>query len=556
MGKLNDLTIVAILFGAIYAVFLITIVILFKRSPNSNIFQNWPAMSKLHLPQSKAGLLVLVISAVCVILIVICAVMGSKDLKIVSKIDRDTTTVNNPGVSGFGNVEHFGESVDTYVPKGYGPVLDKTKVQNWINGSAGSMGLNLTPDKTAWPDGNGTPIAIPSEQFKALYGFIPPSFAYYPKGQTKNDYNETNYKTGRENCMKACSLTNCIAVQTEIPENCAQEANPTKDGNSCGSNSAFSCTLFYDNIKNADDAYWTVDNFSSGHGLSSSPGCFEATNSSCLGKKYYENNAAPIELPSKISKPSENIVTFCDSTITKTNNAGYGVRSGSCSCTNAGSCNDSNCCIMRPLLTTEYAQNKHPYYSLPINVSKTAGVLSGNYSMVVPSINYKNGSPSSCGIVGSGAGEHLVSCNGSAACGSGSDTSDCWKIDPSSCTGTPFDESSGATALANYKSHYAAAQGKNYDDLYPSCYYRQQLTVVQPVQFNCDPAVVTRGCWGSPPILYTESLTSPDNFTACSDSTAIPDSQRCQNVADKASCKGFPYSCGSSNGTSTLWVKQ
>jgi transcription termination factor NusB len=40
--------------------------------------------------------------------------------------------------------------------------------------------------------------------------------------------------------------------------------------------------------------------------------------------KYYENNAVPIELPNKISKPSENMVTFCDSSITSTNEAGYG----------------------------------------------------------------------------------------------------------------------------------------------------------------------------------------------------------------------------------------
>jgi hypothetical protein len=316
---------------------------------------------KWGFPKSKAHFLWLFVGSTLFIITLVCLVIGLDRQKIASALRRDNTTIENPAAASFGNTETFGDntsSTTTYKPIGYGPVLDKTKVQNWINGSAGAMGLNLPADKTAWPDGNGKPIAIPSEQFKSLYGFIPPSFSYYPKGQGTNDYNEINYKTGRENCMKACSLTNCTAVQTEIPENCAQEESPT-GGNSCGSNSAFSCTLFYDTINNADDAYWSIGKFSSGNGLSNSPGCFEVTGSSCLGKKYYEDSSIPIELPNTTSKPSQNIVKFCDSTVRTTNSAGYGNKSGTtCSCTNAASCNDSNCCIMRPLLTTEYVQKQ------------------------------------------------------------------------------------------------------------------------------------------------------------------------------------------------------
>jgi hypothetical protein len=202
-------------------------------------------------------------------------------------------------------------------------------------------------------------------------------------------------------------------------------------------------------------------------------------------------------------------------------------------------------------------RNNHPYYSLPINVTKAVGVSSGNYSMVVPSINYKNGTGSSCGIVGTGSNQRLVSCTGSAACGANADTADCWKVDTATCTGDPFTLSTGASALADYKANYSASNGKNYDDLYKSCYYRQQLTSVQPIQFNCDPKTVTRGCYGSPPIIYTESLTNQNNIAACSDTTAIPNSQRCQNDESKlASCKGFPYNCGTLNGTNTLWVKE
>ncbi len=569
MTEFNTLTNLAIAFGVMLAItwlFMIIFYALITREYNvPNIYKHWDRISKYpklsFLPQSKAGLTILVLTVILFAATLGCGLAGANNQKtnLGIPIDRNTTTVDNPGTSSFGNVEHFGSTTTTYKPIGYGPALDKTKVQNWINGNAGSMGLNLASGKSAWVDGNDVPIQIPTEQFKALYGFIPPSFSYYPKGQTKNDYNETNYKTGREDCMKACSLTNCTAIQTEVPENCAQETDASGTGNACGSNSAFSCTLFFDNIKNADDGYWTLDNFSSGNGLSSSPGCFEVTGTSCLGKKYYEASAVPVELPNKISKPSQNIVTFCDSNVTSTNNAGYGNKSGSTSCSCTGTnCNDTNCCVMRPLLTTEYVQNKYPYYSLPINISKVTDDASGDYSMVVPSINYKNGTPSACGIVGSGVSQHLVSCTGSAACGSNSDTTDCWKVDTNSCSGDPFDMSTGASALSNYKAHYADSKGKNYDDLYPSCYYRQKLTVVQPVQFNCDSKTVTRGCWGSPSIIYTESLSSPNNFVACSDTTAIPNTQRCQNGTSSslASCEGFPYSCGSNNGTSTLWVKQ
>ena len=80
------------------------------------------------------------------------------------------------------------------------------------------------------------------------------------------DYNATNYESGRENCMKACSYTNCIAVQTEVPENCSQETSPTGSGDACGSNAGFSCTLFYNNIQDADDGYWLFGNYSNSVG--------------------------------------------------------------------------------------------------------------------------------------------------------------------------------------------------------------------------------------------------------------------------------------------------
>jgi hypothetical protein len=514
------------------------IVVFAKPPANAKDFVSTQVTNYKLFPKTKAGWFLFIMSVILIVAGICLAVVGSNESPsgISSGIDRSNTTVTNPTTSGFGNVERFGNSTTTFKPIGYGPVIDKTKVKNWLNGTTPLDANNSVSGQTTWLDGNGTPITIPTEQFKALYGFIPPSFAYYPKGQTSSDYNGTNYASGRENCMKACALTNCTAVQTEVPENCSQKANPSGSGNSCGTNSPFSCTLFYDNIKNADDAYWTINNFSSGVGLTTSPGCFEATGASCLGKKYYEDNAVPTTLPNNGVIPSQNSTPFCDSSVTNAAN-----------------------CVKRPLLTTEYVQSNHPYYSLPINVSKATNAISstGDYSMLVPSINYKNGSGSSCGAVNG----KLVSCTAPSACAQGESslsTSNCWQVDSSACSGTPFDQSSGATQLQTYKTNYANAnpQGSNYDDLYPSCYYRQQLTVVQPVQFNCDSSVVTRGCWGSPPIIYTDSITSSSDVAACSDTSVIPSSQRCQNGTDLASCTNFPYSCGSNDGTNTLWVKQ
>jgi hypothetical protein len=478
------------------------------------------------LPSSKFQLIVGIVSVILFVIFVCLLAKGLNDNGSGgSSIDRNPV-----------NVETFGNSGVTYAPIGYGPVIDKTKVKNWINGTSGISGTTLKTGQTAWLDGNGVPMAIPTDQFKSLYGYIPPSFAYYPKGQTKNDYNFKNYQDGRLNCMKACTLTNCVAVQTEVPENCTQRANVTGNGNSCGSNSEFSCTLFYDNIKNADDAYWNIGNVSSGAGLTNSPGCFESTGTSCLGKKYYEDSEVPIDLVNKSIKPSQNPTTFCDSNVTNATN-----------------------CIKRPLLTTEYVQSNYPYYALPVNASKIKGSISGkgDYSMVVPTKTYKNGSGTSCGVVGG----NLVSCGSTKACAQGESSlssSDCWKIDTASCSGDPYSQSSGATQLQTYKNNYSKADpaGSNYDDLYPSCYYRQQLTVVGPIQFNCDADTVQRGCWGSPPILYTDSLTSSGDVAACSDTSVIPTMQRCQDGTNLAACNGFPFSCGSNNGSNTLWVRQ
>lgn len=545
---MNDLLIGAISSTCIYLIFLITFLIYIKKFAQTSTITY------------SRKVIFGIITIIWLILFIVLIVLGLPSSSISNGESGGSISRNDETVPNLDEVENFGNSgsatgnTSTYTPIGYGPALDKTKVSSWIRSSA-INGQNIPSDKTIWLDGNNKQIIIPKEQFRSLYGYIPPSISYYPEGQNKNDYNKINYKSGREKCMQACTYTNCIAVQTEVPENCSQSEGPIEGLNSCGNNSEYSCTLFYDNINKADSAYWKLGKYSTGKNLSNSKGCFSVTGSSCLGKKYYEDNIIPIELPGNQNPDKQTGgIKFCDSNVTKVNSAGYGNDGGICTCTSMDNCTDSKCCIMRPLLTTEHTQKKHPYYSLPINVSRAAGFLSGDYSMVVPTIDYKNGISSKCGIVTEGNTQRLESCTGETSCGDPNDKTNCWTVDPSKCSGNAFDKSSGQNALNTYKDNYAVNEGKNYDDLYAACYYRQKLTVVEPVQFNCDPSVITRGCYGSPPILYTDKLDS--EIVACSDNSVIPSSQRCQNSADIKTCDGFPYSCGTSDGTNTLWIKK
>ena len=571
-----------------------------------------------------------------------------------------------PPPSGFANVETFGNTTTTYTSAGTGPLIDGLKIENWLNGQTPGT-LSQTPDTSNWPDGNGETIQITSAQFQSLYGFIPPSFVYFPEGQGTNNYTASNYQDGRIKCMQACTLTNCTAVQTEVPQNCAQEALSTSGAgtseNSCGNNATMSCTLFYSTISNADDAYWTLNNYNQG-------GCMDPNIQGCLGIKYYEDAATPTTLPDSTKLPSQSTVKFCDSSVYSiyqdasnlVNGSGFWSVPGgssSCSCTDVSTpCTDTNCCVMRNMLTTEYMQHKHPFYTLPINVSQAAngvgsstGYTSASASMVVPSLQIGKSSdimvitpqqllanvpnsagytisgmptvPSSQGTItqsgpnyiftppsntdysnvpvsynvnddhGNSIGtqtlvipankccglctnpatgeEYLVSCIGNT-CQSWGDTN-CWTIDWTQCLGDPWEgpvtntyfdlatfsnisvPNEAQTALNNYKA--AGAPTDDYSLLFAACYYRQIGTVTSPVQIGCNPNYVTRGCTGGPPIISTETLSY--EYGACSNNSIIPQTSRCQETSTDstslAQCTGFPYSCGTVNGTNNLWVR-
>jgi len=456
-----------------------------------------------------------------------------------------------------------GTGTDTYKSIGSGPLIDKIKVNNWINGFLPSQ---TTSNFSSWPDGNGNMIQINSTSFKSLYGFMPPSFSYYPEGQQSNNYNASNYQTGRQNCMTACSMTNCIAVQTEVPENCSQKQAPgNSSANTCGNNSTFSCSLFYDSLQNADDGYWTLQHHNTSIGGTGS-GCMNTSTDACLGNKYYENQTIPTNLPDMNTLPSQSIVKFCGPTAKKTGNSIYGTNPGAatCSCTGA-SCTNPNCCIIRDIITTEYIQNTNPYYALPIkiydakSVSAPSGSIPGSYSMVVSALNVDNaGNTTKCGLITDIHGNYssVASCNTTACQAPGS--TNCWKVDPSKCSGdiytgpnTSGTPNAAATALATFKSGGAT----DYNLLESSCYYLQLMSQVTPVEFNCPTDTVTRGCVNGPPIIFTSNLSG--EYGACSSNSIIPQSARCQeNPSTLSSCTGFPYSCGSNNGSNNLWMRE
>ena len=257
-------------------------------------------------------------------------------------------------------------------------------MENWLN----------IPEQMNWKDGNGNNMTLPKNRLRAVQGFIPPAFSYFPTGQMDQSYNGNTYEDGRKKCMEACIETDCLALQTEVPENCYQQVIPDngitdpedpdfgkpgfvlptdvtetelgdfvpKQGtfdNGCGNRSTHSCSLFYDDINKADDAYYTL----------------HSKEPSKLGQKYYTNETNPDPTPGT-GKPSEETVKFCPSYIGKLDarSAKYATLKGypknSCKCVDEDICTDPKCCKFRRLLTTDFVKESYPYFTLPVAVDK------------------------------------------------------------------------------------------------------------------------------------------------------------------------------------------
>lgn len=434
--------------------------------------------------------------------------------------------------------ESFGQDIPgkiVYKNIGYGPLISKNRVTEWLNGVKSGSTSTL---ESNWTDANGVGIKIPKDAFRSIYGFIPPSFEFFPYGHNNHTYNTSNYEDGRNKCIDACTKTNCVAVQTEVPQNCFHQTipvkNPTgKNGtpteseyvNACEDKATHACNLYYKSVRDADDAYWGLEY-------------------NKLGKKFYEYNENPEQSPSGGKKPSESVVKWCDSSVEKPNlGSMYGGKN--CTCVNETNCNDPGCCKWRNLLTTEAVNSARPFYNLPIAVESIKKESDGlEENVVIDSVSVKNdGTQECCGKCPGG----LISCP-SKKCESDSEKN-CWKINSKQCSGSLFIEDNYAKdAYEEFKKNY---DGKNYTSLMKSCYYRNKATVPVVKQFNCPLNEVVRGCYGSPPIISFDGLEGP--YGACSNEKIIPNEKRCGDN-DVECLDKFVYNCGTQYGSNRLWV--
>ncbi len=398
------------------------------------------------------------------------------------------------------------------------------------------------------------------DEFRSSYGFIPPSFAFYPYGKANTDYkyynkgdlsDPTNLVTkGNHICMRACSDTNCAAVQIGVPENCAMEKSdplgPTKGAtHKCGDSSEASCTLFYNSVAASDDAYYELYNRKLPTGRKD-----------YLGEKYYILGQNPEITPSLGFSPNgENTkVKWCPPSMPPPKNYSedginqnifntvYGANAP-CSCSGSDMCEDPNCCKYRELITTEGNLASSPYYNIPINITtgKPCGAVQTGRGC--------------CGICPQSDGSvKYVSCEGELL-----DESDgvgaTWDTAPESseCKNSD-DEKSKITCYGEYlvdlvklgKQDAAVKLSKC------NCFFRTRSCVLRGVQPSCSARKVKRGCLGDPPILNTDKI-NPSGITACDDLTTIPRDFRCEYDDVGKLCTGFPYSCSSESGS--LWVK-
>ena len=477
---------------------------------------------------------------------------------------------------------------------GEGPAIDRTAMFNWL-GTGGILYKNH----------ENQDLVLSGEQYRAINGFLPPSFAYFPYGINTDNYKPEdpevsifdpnregyNVEEGRAMCMQACKDTNCIAVQTEVPQMCytkrVNKAVPKDlivdgmpDGteffttkNDCKGKATHSCTLFYDNIENSDDAYYQL-----GKDAFNNPDI----DFKC-GLKYYENNSAPGITPGNDINvsPSESTVKWCkgDVSIIGLNKTKYqNVKGKSCSCIGKSECDDSNCCVYRDLITSEWARNNTPYFNLPINVTLTEEINNGNPSAICPAKDKNN---QCCGLCPDGKGGYEIkSCpmnkqflDGTLDNPLNFDT--WWAVDTerSKCLWpelpwwtyiTPVGWVAGLIdAYTNERrdmeeclEDYAALRDSNpkeaYRKLTSCCGYLDQACVDTIAQPFCGRSRgdVIRGCYGDPAIISLDSIQG--EIGACDNSSVIPPANRCIQDTQGKKCTGFPYGCK----TGPLWIMQ
>ena len=497
---------------------------------------------------------------------------------------------------------------------GAGAAIDKESMRTFLNPTIAGTDFAVVQNK----DGQFIQISVP--EFRATNGFIPPSFAFFPYGSGSDLYrvynkNEDTNLEGSKICMKECADTNCAAVQTEVSQNCSAVGIETEEGltDSCGSSSEASCTLYYNNVQEADDAYYKIyDKYN------------QLTNrADYLGEKYYAFEEIPRPSPTLGQLPSEATVKWCPPDIVRPDpddknsefTAGnpYATIPGSPTCTCISDpisvCEDPNCCIYRDLLTTEGAKQKLPFYNLPTSIlsgrycrgevydsdrslftgkNKCCGwcpkseslwdSITGLFSIDTEDSNYefidcsdyKRGCCGECPVLDGGSiGTQYVKCPDAnywyeaeeesfipTSYWVPSDYYECVNPDNGGLYRLPgepeFDTCyNNALPYIKQKDDERAAQ-----ELMQCCYFRTLGCIEQSTQPDCDnfnPDSVIRGCFGDPPILNIDSVGN-QGIGACSDNNTIPQSGRCINDPPGTLCSTFPYSCDDPE-AGELWVQ-
>lgn len=324
---------------------------------------------------------------------------------------------------------------------GYGTAISDNAMDRWFNGV-----LNYTNHE-------GKKITLSSEQYRSSHGFIPPAISYFPYGNSNDLYRPEdldfsvldpkreglNQQEGNEKCMQACIDTNCTAVQTEVPQNCYTTkttvpipagliaTNPitgeTTEGGfmeskgDCKGKPTHTCTLFYDSVESADDAYYTISQDQ------------EQINGEFVrkhGVKYYQEKGSPNLSPWE-GLPSEAVANghagWCKPNVSKITNLDaegnpfYGTwmtnvgAPGICSCLDTDEeCKDLNCCLFRNnLITSEWSKYNAPYFNLPLNVTRTTDIANGSANSLCPARDQDGECCGLCEVDGSGVSS---SCKG------------------------------------------------------------------------------------------------------------------------------------------------
>jgi hypothetical protein len=363
-----------------------------------------------------------------------------------------------------------------------------------------------------------------------MIGYIAPSFAFYPYGiyskgygSTKNDSQvgsiikqlskigigstPQNIDVGSQICKEMCSKTGCLALETEVTENCIFD-------DTCVNQSEASCSLYFESVDHADKAYYTISK----------------VNRDMVGRKYYENNTFPDASPDTRYSIDDSPVKWCS-----TANAEYVNLSNKfetiigakakCTCNNnTQNCDDTNCCKVRNLVTLSGVKLSAPFYQLPFN-KRTNELLDA-----------KNSDGSCCGKCTINGITRYISCIG--------DKGDGWNLAPTAnCSSyKPYKDLSSSDKKQLDQDYKEALSNNTLDDFSrTNCTARYETAELKTVQPDCmdnnnwSYNNIRHGCKGGPTVIAADFLI---NGMPC---TSIPGELKCSTSGEMCSDKLAMY---------------